>query len=70
MPSDPCSIFSNGGNVFSWTINPMGHFVKNTLRNNHAKFTSRGSSSFRGKNFFFKKFVHDDEANLTYVPEF
>ena len=48
----PCSIFSNNGHVFSWIKNPNNHFVQNTLRNNHAKFKTCQSSSFRGEDFF------------------
>ena len=47
----------NGGHVFSRIINLNGHFVHYTLRNNHAKFTSGLSSSFRGE-----VFSHDDNG--------
>ena len=61
-----CSIFTNGGHAFSWIKNPnshfvqntLSHFVHNTLRNNHVKFTTCPSNSFRGKDFW--KFVHDN----------
>ena len=52
-----CSIFSKSGHVFYWIINPNNHFVVNTLRNNHVKFTSYQSGSFSAD---FQKFGHED----------
>lgn len=47
----PCSIFSNGRQVFQQIKNSRHRFANNTLRTIHAKLQIIWLSSFRGEDF-------------------